>query len=82
MVKLIHLKGKKHNPHYICEGLYCNSCKLRFECFTSGSLELDWQKLHFKHKGSPSRVLQELIGGKVHVQGSKRFDKLQLEVRT
>ena len=77
MIKLIRLKGKKHNPYYICDGLYCNKCKLRFECYTAGEeIELDWQQLHKDHNGSPSMVLKELIGGKVYVQHSKKFKEL------
>lgn len=74
MIKLIHLKGKRS---YICAGTSCKICKLRFECFTdNGILQVDWQNIHSKYKGSPSLVLRGLVGGKVFVEGSKKFVEL------
>ena len=73
MMKLISTKGK----YYICDGTYCNKCKLRFQCFSDrGKLVIDWQELHSKYKGSPSMVLRELIGGKVFVEGSRKYKEI------
>ena len=81
MNKIIHLRiDRSYNvtsfKNYICTGT-CNKCQLRFTCFTDrGFIKLNWDDVVDKHRGSYRTALQELVGGKIFVDGSKKFKAL------
>ncbi len=82
----IMLKGKTGHNEYMCSGSSCDTCKLRFECFTEDRehiLWLEWDELHAKYRGiSPSRVLKDIIGSKVWVEGSRKFRESMEKARS
>jgi len=71
---------KHGNNEYMCSGRSCDTCELRFECFTESAdyvMSLDWEMLHQRYKSmSPSMALKQVVGGKVFVRGSRKFKEL------
>ena len=65
----------------MCQGTSCDRCKVRFECFTeehTSTLRLDWDVLHARYRGlSPALVLKELVGSKVFVKGSRKYQEMR-----
>jgi len=73
--------NKTGNNQYMCSGSSCDTCELRFECFTEGAsyvMSLDWDILRQRYKSmSPSMALKQVVGGKVFVKGSRKFNELR-----